>query len=113
MDGSLVPVDRSNMPVDAAGVSSDHAADNGARMFASSANAHYNRTLMNSLQLCNTAIFAFGNDAAITSEAEALHQAAVTHLQAENREELRVAQNHITLSVCKPSRIELVNTNSE
>ena len=39
--------------------------------------------------------FAFGNDAAIRSEAEALHQAAVMHLQAENREELRVAQNQL------------------
>ena len=85
MDGSLVPVDGSNMPVDAVG----------ARTFAPSANAQYNRTLMNSLQLYNAASFAFGNDAAIRSEAEALHQAAVTHLQAESREELRVAQNQL------------------
>ena len=90
-----VPVDGSNMPVDAVGASSDNATGGGARMFAPSANAQYNRTLMNSLQLHNTAIFAFGNDAAIRSEAEALHQAAVTHLQAENREELRVAQNQL------------------
>ena len=90
-----MPVDGSNMPVDAAGASSDNATGGGVRMFASSANAQYNRTLMNSLQLYNTAIFAFGNDAAIRSEAEALHQAAVTHLQAENREELRVAQNQL------------------
>ena len=35
----------------------------------------------------DAAIFAFGNAAATRSEAEALHQAAVTHLQAENRED--------------------------
>ena len=87
MDGSLVLVDGSSMPVDAAGASSGNATGGGVRMFAPSANAQYNRTLMK----YNTAIFAFGNDAAIRSEAEALHQAAVTHLQAENREELRAA----------------------
>ena len=109
MDGSLVPVDGSSMPVDAAGASSGNATGSGVRMFAQSANAQYNRTLMNSLQLYNTAIFAFGNDAAIRSEAEALHQAAVTHLQAENR----ISCMHTTLNVCKPSRIGFVNTNSE
>ena len=94
-----MPVDGSNMPVDAAGASSDNATGGGVRMIASSANAQYSRTLMNSLQLYNTASFAFGNDAAIRSEAEALHQAAVMHLQAENREELCAAQNelHVTL----------------
>ena len=95
MDGSLVPVDGSSMPVDAAGASSGNATGSGVRMFAPSANAQYNRALMNSLQLYNAAIFAFGNDAAIRSEAEALHQAAVMHLQAENREELRAAQNQL------------------
>ena len=88
-----MPVDGSEMPVDGVGASSDNG--DGARIHAFSMSAQHNRTLMSSFQLYNTAIFAFGNDAAIRSEAEALHQAAVTHLQAENREELRVAQNHL------------------
>ena len=116
MDGSLVPVDGSSMPVDAAGASSGNATGSGVRMFAPSANAQYNRTLMNSLQLYNTAIFAFGNDAAIRSEAEALHQAAVTHCKRKTvRSSVphRISCMHTTLNVCKPSRIGFVNTNSE
>ena len=46
MDGSLAPVDGSNMPVDAAGASSDNATGGGVRMFASSANAQYNHALI-------------------------------------------------------------------
>ena len=95
MDGSLVPVDGSEMPVDGVGASSDNATGDGARIHAFSMNTQHNRTLLSSLQLYNTAIFAFGIDADIRPEAEALRQAAVTHLQAENREELRVAQNQL------------------
>ena len=59
------------MPVDSVEASSGHAPGDGVRIQSFSMNAQQNRTLMNSLQLCNTAIFAFGNDAAIRSEAEA------------------------------------------
>ena len=116
MDGSLVPVDGSNMPVDAVGASSDNAAGGGARMFAPSANAQYNRTLMNSLQLHNTAIFAFGNDAAIRSEAEAcIKQLSRICKRKAVRSSVshRISCVHTTLSARKPSCIEFVNTNSE
>ena len=59
------------MHVDGVGNSSDNATGSGARII--------------NVQNNNSAIFAFGNDAAIRSEAEALH------LQAENREELCTA----------------------
>ena len=59
--------------------------------------AQHNRTLMSPLQLYNAAIFAFGNDAAIRSEAEALHQAAVTHLQAETGAPCRTESAACTL----------------
>ena len=100
MDGSLVPVDGSNMPVDAVGVSSDNATGSSARMFAPSANA---RTLMNSLQLYNTAIFAFGNDALLGLKPKPCIKQLLRICKRKtvrSSVSRRISCTHITLSVC-------------
>ena len=60
---AMYPLDGTSMPVDDDGNNPNNATGSGARTL----NARQNRALMNSLQPCSAAIFAFGNDAAIRS----------------------------------------------